>query len=181
MTARVDAGNMNFRVRDRLKQRHLSRKPRTRQRGIYVVEFAIVAGVFFFMMFAAIEVARLLFTWSALDAATQRGARVAAVCPLNNARISQVAIFGDGGGGSTVIPGIEESNIGIRYLTQAGNPTANIANVWYVEVSIQNYQHRMLIPETVANFAAPLLTAPAFTTTRPAESLGRNPSGAGFC
>lgn len=151
-----------------------------RQQGIYVVEFALVAGVFFFMMFGAIEVARLMYTWGALGAVTQRGARIATVCPLNDPAVRQTAIFGDNGN-SAVIPDIKADNVLVRYLTAAGNPTAAIANVSYVEVSIQNYTHQMLIPESVEGFVAPLLTAPPFTTTLPAESLGRNPNGPVFC
>lgn len=165
-----------------VKRTLLRARQKTSQRGVYIVEFAIVAGVFFFMMFGAIEVSRLLYTWSALDAITQRGARVAAVCPLNDPAVAQVAIFGEASSsGSSIVLGVTTANIGVRYLNAAGNPVANRANVSLVEVSIQNYTHQMLIPETIANFTAPLLTAPPFTTTRPAESLGRNPGGADFC
>lgn len=153
---------------------------RGQQAGLYLVEFALVSGVFFFMMFGAIEVSRLMFTWSALDAITQRGARMAAVCPLNDPAIGQTAIFGENGG-NAVISGITAENIQIRYLNAGGNATANRANVSFVEVSIQNYTFQMLIPETVEGFIAPLLTAPAFTTTVPAESLGRHPGNAEFC
>lgn len=146
------------------------------QKGLYTVEFAIVAGVFFLMMFGAVEVARLMFTWSALDAMTQRGARIAAVCPLNDAAVEQTAIF-DG----NIVPGVTAANISVRYLDEDGAVTAVTGDTRFVEVSIQNYTHQMLIPATVAGFVAPLLTAPPFTTLRPAESLGRNPGGTNFC
>lgn len=155
-------------------------KPLQRQSGLYVVEFALVSSVFFFILFSAIEVSRLMYTWSALGAVTQRGARVAAICPLNNANITQTAIFSDGSG-STVIPGFTAANVSVRYLTAGGASTSNKSDVRYVEVSIINYQHQTLIPETIANFVAPLLTAPPFTTTRPAESLGTHPGGDPFC
>jgi len=148
------------------------------QKGLSSVEFALSAAVFFFMMFGAIEVARAMFTWSALDAMTQRGARIAAVCPLNHASIAQTAIFG---GNGALVPNITTNNIAVRYLTVNGNPTATQANTRFVEVSIQNYTHQMLIPSTITNFVAPLLTARPFTTLRPAESLGENPGGPDFC
>lgn len=160
--------------------KRLKPTPRRHQSGLHLVEFAATSAVFFLVMFAAVEVARLLFTWSALDAMTQRGARVAAVCPLNDGTIAQTAIF-DKGDGRSLIPDMGTENIGIRYLTADGNATTNIENVSYVEVSIQDYSHQMLIPETIAGFVAPLVTAPPFTTTRPAESLGRNPGGDPFC
>ena len=72
----------------------LMKPMRRQQQGLYIVEFAIVSAVFFFMMFAAMEVARMMFVWSALDSMTQRGARVAAVCPLNDAVVGSVAIYG---------------------------------------------------------------------------------------
>jgi len=147
-----------------------------RQQGLYLVEFAIVAGVFFFIMFALLEVARMMFVWSALDSMTQRGARVAAVCPLNDPAVADVAIY-DG----SMVPGITAANIGVRYLTEAGAPATTRGATRLVEVSIQNYTHQMLIPATLSGFVAPLLTAPSFTTTRPAESLGRNPDGPDFC
>lgn len=128
------------------------------------------------MMFSAIEVARLMFTWSALDAMTQRGARIAAVCPLNDAAVQQTAIFG-----GDIVPGVTAANILVRYLDEDGAATAVKSATRFVEVSIQNYTHQMLIPATVAGFVAPLLTAPPFTTLRPAESLGSNPGGADFC
>ena len=149
---------------------------RDSQKGIHTVEFAIVAGVFFFMMFGAFEVSRVMFTWSALDAITQRGARVAAVCPLNHASVAQTAIF-DG----DVVPGLTAANISVRYLTANGNPTGSRGATRFVEVSIQNYTHQMLIPATIANFVAPLLTAPPFTTLRPAESLGNHPGNPDYC
>jgi len=152
-------------------------KPVKKQQGLYIVEFAIAAGVFFFMMFAAMEVARMMFVWSALDSMTQRGARVAAVCPLNDAAVGNVAIYG----GNNMVPGITPANISVQYLTAAGNPAGSRGATRLVQVSIQNYTHQMLIPATIAGFVAPLLTAPPFTTTRPAESLGRNPGGADFC
>ena len=129
------------------------------------------------MLFGAVEVARLMFTWSALDAVTQRGARVAAVFPMNDPAIGTTAIFSNSG----IVPNLTAANVGVRYLTEAGGVTGALANVRYVEVSIQGYTHQMLIPETVAGFVAPLLTPPPFTTTRPAESLGRNPGGDSFC
>lgn len=156
-------------------------KNRSDQQGVYIVEFTLVAGLFFVMLFGAIEVARLFYTWSALDAMTQRGARVAAVCPMNDPAIAQVAIYGNGGGTSTLVPGVTTANINIQYLAGNGNPTGVRNNVNFVQVSIQNYTHQMLIPQTLAGFFAPLLTSPPFTTSLPSESLGKDPGGPQFC
>lgn len=144
------------------------------QRGVYVVEFAVVAAVFLFMVFGAIEVSRLMYTWSALDAITQRGARVAAVCARNDPLIAQYALFG-AGGDSPLVPDLDTGNIAVAYLDENGGPAGG-ARPSYVRVSIVNYNHQMLIPDLIAGYFAPALTANgAFATTRPAESLGRNP------
>ena len=66
---------------------------RYKQRGLSTVEFAIVALVLFMMIFAVIEVGRAFFVASALDEASRRGARMAAVCPVNDPAISQAAAF----------------------------------------------------------------------------------------
>lgn len=151
---------------------------KSQQKGLYIVEFAIAAGVFFFMMFAAIEVARLMYTWSALDAMTQRGARIAAVCPMGDVdTVKDTAIFG-----GNVVPGVTAGDISVEYLQEDGvTPAGGISDARFVKVEIDDYQHQMIIPATVANFVASLLTAPPFTTLRPTESLGKNPGGDDFC
>ena len=64
-----------------------------KQTGLSTVEFALVAAVLFTMMFGVIEIARAFFVSSALDEATRRGARMAAVCPVNDPAIFQAAAF----------------------------------------------------------------------------------------
>ena len=53
-------------------------------RGMTMVEFAIVAAALFMIIFASIEFGRASFTLAALNEGTRRGARLAAVCPLND-------------------------------------------------------------------------------------------------
>jgi Flp pilus assembly protein TadG len=143
-----------------------------RQRGTTTVEFAIVATVLFTVLFGVIEVARALFVWNTLAEATRRGARVAAVCPVNHASIARVAVLGDplGGDTSPLIRGLSTANVQLSYLDEAGTPTVDYPEIRFVRVAISNYQHRFMIP-----LFARTVTVPPFSTTVPAESLGYIP------
>lgn len=142
-------------------------KARRNQQGTTVVEFAVVGVVFFTVMFALIDFSRLFFDMALLDESTRRGARVAAVCPVNDAEIDQVALF------SGLLPGLTTANIDVEYLDTDGNVLADPSGgdygaIRYVRVGIQNFQLQSLIPGL-----AGVLPMPAFATTIPSESLGR--------
>lgn len=147
-----------------------------KQRGISVVEFAIVAAVLFILIFAVIEVGRAFFVAATLDEAARRGARMAAVCPINDPAIFQAAAFDN-----SVLPDLDASDISVEYLTMGGavvgNPSdpAGFRLIRYVRVSVVGYQHQMFIP-----FATALLpfTMPSFATVLPRESLGIPREGA---
>ena len=85
---------------------------RRNQRGTTVVEFAVVGLVLFTVLFALIDFSRLFWNMAALDEATRRGARVAAVCPINDPEIMQVALF-DG-----LVPTLGAGNINLQYLDE---------------------------------------------------------------
>jgi Flp pilus assembly protein TadG len=143
---------------------------RLKQRGLSTVEFAIVALVLFMLIFAVIEVGRAFFVASALDEASRRGARMAAVCPVNDPAISQAAAFNN-----AVIPDLDAGDIVVEYLDVAGlnvgapASAAGFRLIRYVRVRVVGYQHQMLIP---------LLTAlgpffmPEFAAVLPRERLG---------
>jgi hypothetical protein len=140
---------------------------RQSQLGTTSVEFAIVALVFFTVMFALIDFSRLFWDMAALDESTRRGARVAAVCPVNDPYIAQVALFGG------LIPALEAQHILVQYLDDASTVVADPAgagygSIKYVRVSIRNFQLRTFIPGLPA-----VITPPSFETTIPSESLGR--------
>ena len=143
-----------------------------RQGGTTTVEFAIVASVLFVVLFGVIEVGRALFVWNTLSEATRRGARIAAVCPVNHASVARGAVFGDplAGDTSPILRNLTAANIQVDYLDDSGTPTAVFEDISYVRVGITNYQHTMMIPLMVTT-----ITAPSFSTTLPAESLGYIP------
>lgn len=150
-----------------------------KQQGAYLVEFVLSYAIFMFLVFGCIEVARMMYTWSALTYVTQRGARVAAVCPVNDQNIAQIAVFGTGSNSnSQIIPGVNSGHIAVAYQDTNGSATSNYADIRYVTVSIENYSHQMLIPDLLTNFVSPDVLSPSFSTTLPAESLGFNPDAA---
>lgn len=140
---------------------------RRNQQGTTAVEFAIVGLVFFIVLFALIDLSRLFWNMAALDEATRRGARVAAVCPVNDPYVAQTALF------AGLIPTLGPQHISLQYVDEdgavLGNPAAaDYGDIRYVRVSIQNFQLQTFIPGMMA-----VIPMPAFTTTIPSESLGR--------
>lgn len=144
-----------------------------RQRGVTTIEFAIVGVVLMAVLIGVIEFGRAIYTYNMLSEAARRGARVAAICPVNHSMIRRVALFGQPGdsGPSSMILNLDESNIALSYLDQDGaviaNPQGSFGSIRYVRVAITDYQHPMLIP-----FADITLSAPGFAATLPRESLG---------
>lgn len=146
--------------------------------GLAVVEFAVVGLLAFIFLFSAFEFARLMYTWNSLTEGTRRGARVAAVCPLNHTAIANVTIYRSPTGTDLGLgfPGLTTGNVLIEYLTGAGTTTTVRADVAYVRVSITNFQLRLFIP-----VIEPTITMPSFSTTLPAESLGIVPGSTPQC
>jgi Flp pilus assembly protein TadG len=154
---------------------------RNRQKGLYIVEFALVAALFFVLLFGMIEFARALFVWETLTEATRRGARLATVCPVGHASIANVTVFNApaAAGASPILPGLDSSAVVTAYLDQAGVVTGTFNDIRYVRVSIVGFSHTLLIPALLPGLPAMTLTAPTFETTLPRESLGAVPDGAG--
>lgn len=140
---------------------------RRTQIGTTSVEFAIVGLVFFTVLFAIIDLSRVFWQVAALDESTRRGARIAAVCPVNDPYVAQVALF------EGLIPNLGTPNILVQYLDEdgavVGDPAgAGYGSIRYVRVGIQNFQLQTFIPGLTS-----VLTMPAFETTLLSESLGR--------
>jgi hypothetical protein len=147
-----------------------------RQKGLSTVEFALVAAVLFVLIFSVIEVGRAFFVAAALDEATRRGARMAAVCPVNDPAIYQAAAFDN-----AVIPDLDSSDVVVEYLDDNGalvgtpGTTAGFRLIRYVRVRIVGYQHQMIIPFAIA--LTPF-SMPEFAASLPRESLGIPRTGA---
>ncbi len=145
-----------------------------KQKGAETVEFAMIALLFFAVLFAIIEFGRALFVWNALTEATRRGSRMAVICPYQSPIPAKVAIFdviAGSLGSSPIIGGLTPAMVNVRYLNQAGVVEADQSLIKHVEVSIIGYSHQFIIPLWGIS-----VTAPAFTTTLPTESLGAIPT-----
>lgn len=125
-----------------------------KQKGAAAVEFALIAMVFFILLIGVLEMGRVLFTWNAAAEATRFGARVAAVCDMNDAAILSRM--------QQIMPNLAAANVSVAYLP-SGCTTSNCQQV---KVSISNFQVTTHIPVVSA-----VLTVPRFTTTIPRESL----------
>ena len=149
-----------------------------RQKGMTVVEFAIVGAVALMMIFAVLEIARAMFVANALNEATRRGARMAVVCDINDPAIAQVATFNAPGAGNTspIVKDLDTSDFVVEYLGRIGNvlgsPRDNFMAIRYVQVRVVNFEHELLIPYANITF-----TMPEFSTRLPRESLGVPRSG----
>lgn len=156
------------------------------QRGATMAEFAVVASVFFMIIFAIVEFGRLLYTHNALTDAARRGARYAVLHhQADIACVKNVVVYGEthvnastcAPTGPALINGLGTTNVVVTYEgADADNnpstpPTAYGMNLGTATVSIQNYSFTLGIP-----FATRTFTMGAYTTTLTSESAGEEPS-----
>lgn len=154
---------------------------RKRQSGLTMTEFAVVATVVLIVLLAVLDVARWYYTASAINEGTRRGARMAAVCPVNDPAIARAAVFGNPGGGqqSPLINGLGTQHINVQYLDRDGDPVADpggagFGSIRYVRVSLTGgFQIQTVIPGVSA-----IALRPDFAATLPRESLGIPRTGA---
>ncbi|MDX1302221.1 TadE family protein [Photobacterium sp.] len=154
-----------------------------KQHGVTIVEFTIVASLFFILIFAIIEFGRLMFTWHTLNETTRRAARIASVCQVSATEQTDVitSAFID----SVPLPNFTAANIELRYLGEDGTPItgdlttpAKFNDISFIEARIINYQINLIIP--LATFDVDF-TAPDFSTILPRESLGVTRTGFTDC
>jgi hypothetical protein len=129
------------------------------------VEFAIVGALALSLIFFVVEFGRILFTLNMLEESARRGARVAAVCDVGNAAITDAALF-------VSLPGLTTSNVVTEYLSDDGSVLgdpqgADYPSISFVRVRIEDFSFPVALP-----FIATLFTAPAVSAAMPRESLG---------
>jgi hypothetical protein len=150
------------------------------ERGIYVVEFAIIGVLLFVLLFGVIEMGRLYFTVNTLNETVRRGARLAAVCDISDPLVLRRAIFNaaDNSGGSSLIMNLDTADLSLIYLDADGvqvlSPSDTSGNdgfraIRYVQLRVDNFTFDLLIPVFGRQ-----LTLPSFRATLPRESLGRH-------
>lgn len=153
-----------------------TRQGQRRQAGTTIIEFTIVASLFFVLIFSLIEFSRLIFVWHGLNETARRAARLAAVCQVTSAEqaaVKNLAIMN-----SVPLPGLVADNILLQYLDGDGVPVPDVVSdfndIRFVRANIVNYQISLLIPAlppiSTSNFAG--IGAPDFTATLRRESLG---------
>lgn len=99
-------------------------KPKTAQRGVAAVEFALVAIPFFLLMFGAMEFGRLLYLWNTVQEVTRNAARRAVVTDFNNTAaieaIKRLAVFRTTDGPLPAASEITNAKVNISYLNALG-------------------------------------------------------------
>jgi hypothetical protein len=171
----------------------------TAQRGVAAVEFAIVAMLFFTMLFGAMEFGRLMYVWNTVQEVSRNAARQAVVTDFTNAAavetIKQAAVFRPDAGALPGAPEITSDMIKITYLNAAGaaaapmplSPGDNIAAcldelragecIRFVEACVStgtncDPDQSVAYAPMVSLFSFLSIGIPMATVRMPAESLG---------
>ena len=124
-----------------------SPKPVRRQCGVAMVEFALIAPIFFLLLFGAIEFGRLLYLWNTVQEVTRNAARQAVVTDFRNLVVSpntvgeidmikRSAVFRTSPGALPGSGDLTDAKVRIRYLndkfievnTNTLSPADNVAN-----------------------------------------------------
>lgn len=104
------------------------RPRRQRQDGVFAVEFAMLALLFFLFLFALLEVARAVYLWNMAHEITRRAARGAAVADFSNASALQAvrthAVLRAASGVLPLGGGISDAYVRIDYLSQSSSGAA---------------------------------------------------------
>lgn len=132
------------------------------QRGAALIEFALVATIFFMLLIGIFEFGRLMFTWNAATEATRRGARLAVVCDVGAPKVFSAM--------RDILPDLKDTDIEVAY-----RPSGCTAN------SCESVTVRIRPTAAAIKYYIPLMNMsmkiPEFVTTLTRESLT---SGAGL-
>lgn len=151
-------------------RRETTRKAASRrnQRGAALVEFAIAATVLLTLIFAVLELGRLLWVHNALNDAARRGARYAVNQPQSAsslAEIRNVAVFGNPEGtGSPLVNDLTADKVKVTYQGY-GLATGTVT------VEIENYDFQFVVP-----IVGTTIRMPRYHTTLTGENSGWVPN-----
>lgn len=163
----------------------------SKQQGVAAVEFALVASLFFVLLFGILEFGRLFYVYNTVQEVTRQAARQAVVSQVNNTNTSPAkikALFN-----RTTMPAAGEitvANIDIRYLQTADvnseipsnrlpptgadnisaclNSVSNYDCIGFVQVLVTGAVYRPLL-SLLPNLSVRI---PDSTVIMPAESMG---------
>lgn len=123
------------------------------ERGAAAVEFALVAAIFFTLLFGVMEMSRVLFYMNTASEATRLGARLAVVCDVN-APIVKTRM-------SDMLGILTASDISVDYMPSGCSSSTCASVTVSVTKSVNTF-----IPFVPLTFSLP-----PFATTLPRESL----------
>lgn len=162
------------------------------EKGTTIAEFAMVALIFFILIFGIIEFGRLLYTHNALADATRRGARYAVLHPgiteADKTKVKNEVVYGvrgtfDDDGNPTspaLISGLTTAMVEVTFEGEdldgdPDTPPSNFgSNLGRATVKIVGYNFNLSIP-----IVGRPVAMPDYATTLSAESAGAVPSPIG--
>lgn len=146
--------------------------PMRRESGAAVVEFALVAIVFFTLLLGIMDFGRMLFVWNSAAEATRWGARIAVVCDkLSPDQVRSKM--------KQILPLLSNNNIVITWYNPEGvvSPGCDVTNCKGVQVSIYNNPANPNDPnnlriQAISPFMGFVMPpVPAFPSYLPRESM----------
>lgn len=123
------------------------------ERGVVAVEFALVASIFFTLLFGIMEMSRVLFYMNTASEATRLGARLAVVCDVNSPIVKTKMI--------NMLGILSPANIDVSYIPSG----CSSSTCKSVTVSVTKDV------DTFIPFVPMTISMPPFSTTLPRESL----------
>ena len=180
-------------------------QPKSAQRGVAALEFALVAIPFFLLLFGVIEFGRLMYLWNTVQEVTRSAARQAVVTDFTDTgatgamtKLKYAAVFRNTAGTLPAAYEISDLMVNIKYLQSDGatvvspmpaDPGDNISAcldvsrasscIRYVEVKVcsGNPCVAVAFQPMLGMFSfLGTLTIPVSTVRMPSESLGFAPS-----
>lgn len=137
---------------------------RGNERGGSLIEFTVVALMFFMMLVGIVAAGNLYYTHNALVEATRRGARYAVLNSTGSTTaVRNVVIYGTptpAAGATSLIYNLQPANVSVTYTG------LNVAQ-GSVTVRIQNYNFPFVLPTQTTSVAMP-----PYGTTLTGESAG---------
>lgn len=137
---------------------------RDNERGGSLIEFTVVAAVFFLMLVGIVAAGNLYYTHNALVEATRRGARYAVLNPTGSRdAVRNVVMYGTDQppeGATTLVYNLQPDNITVDYQG------LNVAQ-GRVTVTIENYTFPFVLPTSTTS-----ITMPPYRTTLTGECAG---------
>lgn len=144
---------------------------RRRIAGVAAIEMALIAPCFFFVLFGALEISRVLYVWNTATEATRIGARTAVVCNAGATAIKRKV--------QQFLPTLTDAEISVTYFP-AGCASGGCSTVTVVvdaSSDVTTFIPNFFPPPARFRFpkAATTLTIESQSSTIAGASGGSNP------